>query len=366
MAIIVDTAHSLNMPAERISRFYKKNWPKNIALTGHEFYQWQFLETPCADKKDHNIIAFDESADEIAGVMGVSPREFFLEGESLRGGELTTWIVKEEYKKTSAASKIIKFIQENYEIVVGMGISDDAFGIYLKSGFRYSYAIPRFVKVLDFDVVSSIFPINNLAKKVRLRRISEEKKYSYIAKLDWDSRLIDQSFGIAQKQFNMFARGYTDILWRYKSHPSFVYHCAWISRPEDSINNIFIAIREEASIAGVKIAHVTDCVGSPSVMLAAIQYIEDYCEKNGVHVVDFSCTSELINHFFVAKGWFSVLNDRYFEFPHLFHPIEYRKPASTSLIYWSKNNLVDLCDFTKLYITKQDCDFDRPVPMVQK
>jgi hypothetical protein len=37
MTIIVDTAHSLRISIEQVTNFYKKNWPRNIALTEHQF-----------------------------------------------------------------------------------------------------------------------------------------------------------------------------------------------------------------------------------------------------------------------------------------------------------------------------------------
>ena len=54
------------------------------------------------------------------------------------------------------------------------------------------------------------------------------------------------------------------------------------------------------------------------------------------------------------------IDDICFQFPHLFHPIEMRNPPTTSLIYWSKNQFTEMADLSKLYISKQDADLDRP------
>ena len=47
--------------------------------------------------------------------------------------------------------------------------------------------------------------------------------------------------------------------------------------------------------------------------------------------------------------------------PNLFHPLELREPSSTPLMYWSCEDVSELADLLKLYITKKDIDFDRPV-----
>jgi hypothetical protein len=46
--------------------------------------------------------------------------------------------------------------------------------------------------------------------------------------------------------------------------------------------------------------------------------------------------------------------------PHLFSPVEIRRPQSTSLIYWSKNNMNKICNVNRLYFSKGDIDLDRP------
>jgi hypothetical protein len=105
-----------------------------------------------------------------------------------------------------------------------------------------------------------------------------------------------------------------------------------------------------------------DCVGDDVALPGAFTFIDDYCEEEGAHVADFYCTAAHITKHPRSRGWFSTLDDQYFQFPHLFHPVEVRRPATTSLIYWARENLSEMCDFSRLYVTKQDADLDRPVP----
>jgi len=66
----------------------------------------------------------------------------------------------------------------------------------------------------------------------------------------------------------------------------------------------------------------------------------------------------------MERGWFSILDDDYFVFPHLFYPIELRRPPSTSLIYWGKRVMPSLLDIGSVHVTKQDLDMDRPTPAI--
>jgi hypothetical protein len=150
-------------------------------------------------------------------------------------------------------------------------------------------------------------------------------------------------------------------LWRYTNHPIFKYKQFLVSNSKKiSSSKAFVALREETSVEDFKIIHIMDFFGDDSSLLSALSFIEDYASKNNFDVIDFYCTASRIYRFMLSRGWFSINDDTCFKFPHLFHPIEMRNPPTTSLIYWSKNNLCDIADVSKLYITKQDADLDRP------
>ncbi len=119
-------------------------------------------------------------------------------------------------------------------------------------------------------------------------------------------------------------------------------------------------MRAETAVPGIKMLHVMDCVGKGEAMQAAACFIEQYAKDHGFDAVDFYCTAAYSAQFFLARGWFSTMDDDCLNMPHLFHPVELRIPATTSLVYWAKHDAIKMCDLSKLYITKQDADLDRP------
>lgn len=360
MSILIDEAKNLNIDSQRVCDFYAKHWKRITALSHLKFYQWQFTASPSDAGKDHCMIALDDTSNQLCGVMGLNTRPFLLEGIEKKGAELTTWIVDEKYWGKGIGAKILKKIQEKYDILIGMGISDMALPIYLRSGFRYVKAIPRYIKVFNFDAIQEYAHYEPLAIKLikqwhdlggnipfKIEPIIEEK--------------INRIELISRKQLNYFSRAYKFLEWRYSNHPFFSYKQFLIqSTGQNKGQGIYLCVREETNSNNLRILHVLDCLGDEINMKAAVSFIQDYCIKNNIYLADFYCTSTQISRYFTVAGWFSIIDDTYFQFPHLFHPIELRVPPTTSLIYWSKDNLLEMANILKLYITKQDADLDRP------
>ena len=148
--IRIGTPYTLNIDSKKVSSFFKKEWSRPIALGDFNFYKWQFIEVPNQNNIDNCCIAINENSD-VIGVMGVNSREFIDDNTCVNGGELTTWIVKPEYRNKGIGPKMINFLIDKYDILIGMGISTDALPVYLRSGFKYLKSIPRYIKVIDWD-----------------------------------------------------------------------------------------------------------------------------------------------------------------------------------------------------------------------
>jgi hypothetical protein len=348
----------LNVKCEDVCSFYEKHWKRKIALSKLSFYKWQFTESPSDAGDDHCMIALDLEANQILGVMGLNQRPFMLNGQPIHAAELTTWIVDEKHLGKGIGKDILEALQSKYDLLVGMGISEMALPIYMQRGFRYIAAIPRFIKIIDFNAIAPYAQYNSLATKLT--------KY-------WSSTFVDVPFKVdtvneaklqnldlvARSSFNYYSRDSDHLRWRYTHHPIFDY-MQYIVSSKDRGEGVLVCLREETSVQPLRILHVLDVFGDEKDMPAAVSFIHHYCVENNFHVADFYCTSTRVNRYFISSGWFSTNDDSCFRFPHLFHPVELRIPPTTSLAYWSRANYVEFADMSKLYITKQDCDLDRP------
>jgi len=359
MATVIGEVSELNIKSESVCDFYEKHWKRKIALAKPSFYRWQFTESPSDAGNDHCMIAIDNASMEILGVMGLNKRSFFINGLIKKGAELTTWVVDEKHIGKGVGAKILKEIQSRYDVLIGMGISEMALPIFMRSGFRYIRAIPRYVKVFDFDAVESYAQYNSFAKKL-------VKQWSLLGNAPFDVQVINYESmhpleSILQTQFNHFSREFEFLEWRYSRHPVFKYKQFIIrSKGDKHGKGVYVCLREELKVEDLRLIHVLDCIGDEKDTPSAIGFIHNYCTENNIHLADFYCTSTRISRYFVSSGWFSINDDSCFQFPHLFHPLELREPPTTSLVYWSNSNFLELADTSNLYITKQDADLDRP------
>lgn len=359
MELVVGEVSELGLESSCVSNFYERHWKREIALSIPSFYKWQFTESPSDEGNDHSMVALNKNSGDLYGVMALNRRPFFLNGSKLNGAELTTWVVDEKHTGKGIGKKILKEIQSRYDVLVGMGITDMALSIYLKNGFRYIKAVPRYVKIFDFDKIKSYAEYSGFTKSLAEQWLNIEKKEFTICPISKECfKPIDS---IVQKSYNHFSRNYDYLHWRFFEHPVFQYNLNLIrTKGDNKGKGCIVCTRVENKIENLNILHVLDFFGDPSDMHAAISYVNEFCFNNNIHLADFYCTTTSISKYFICAGWFSTNDDTYFQFPHLFHPLELRIPPTTSLIYWSKNNFIDMTDISRLYLTKQDCDLDRP------
>jgi hypothetical protein len=170
--------------------------------------------------------------------------------------------------------------------------------------------------------------------------------------------LADDIFKQFQTDNNAFQRNFDWVNWRFLSHPSYDYNVKVV---EDQNNNRCIAVFRVEDKEEFKIMHCVDLFGDSQAYEAALCYLEVQAKSLGVDVMDMYSTNTTVNACLMSRNWITTVDSDLVNFPHLFNPIEMRTPSTTSLIMWTSKEDSALLDFGKLYITKQDCDFDRPV-----
>lgn len=356
MALEYGTASEFGLEPEQVGAFYDAHWRRKIALSNSKFYRWQFLEAPAAQGVDHCMVAFDRTAGVMAGVMGFNPRPFHVSSRTVSGGELTTWVVDARFRGEGIGYKILAELQQRYDVLTAISISGLALPVFLRAGFKYLRHIPRFVRVLDYPAVAKVAKVSPLAEKLAADWNQQEHVAFSVAE---GLRGVDEITHAAAKDYNFGLRDSMHLQWRYGDHPSLKYR-TFIVR--GSVGASVVALREELSVEGLRLVHVTDMFGDDEGLRAAVAFVDDYCRQQGMHAADFFCTSSKITRFLIAHGWFSTLDHDFFEFPHLFHPLEVRTPATSSLAIACKSDVEGISDLSRLYVTKSDADFDRPVP----
>lgn len=349
----ISEVNKTGLNTEDVTRFIQKTWKRGIALSVPNFYNWQFIDSPDSSYIDNSIIVTDNH-NRIYGFMGLNPRQFNITGTPHIGAELTTWMICEEAQGKGLGKQILKYLKSKYDILAGMGISEMALRVYLTEGFKWIKSIPRYVRIFNPERVLTFSEVSQLGLKLI-------EKHSYIPRVDYSAQRVDtidnnEIIVQFQERFNCFSRNKKYIEWRYIKHPIYEYKLFYVNS-NDSISIVILRVEEKNEF---RIIHIIDIIGEDNSIHGVISFIEDYAKSIDADFADFFCTSAAIYHHLWCHGWFSMLDDTYIKIPHLYYPIEVRTPPTTSLILWSKLNNRELFNMNNLYITKGDCDLDRP------
>jgi hypothetical protein len=353
----IGTPHELAIPSSAVRDFYASHWNRRIPLSDDRFYRWQFLTPPGTDSRDNCCIAVDKDQG-IIGVMGLHERPFAFGGSVIAGAELTTWIVRQDTQKRGVGPQMLQFLQAKYEFLLGLGITPPAVSIYLRHGFRFFNPIPRYMRVLNWEHVEPFAQIDERAGKIDRYWKQERTKVPYQL-CDVDPVLVDTIGDEFATSSNMFIRNFKFLKWRYFDHPTYEYKVA-VVRAEDSATGAVVAFRVQDPTPSLRIAHVLDLYGDDSSMQAALSYLDDELTSAKVDFADFYSTSGRHQGLFLCNDWFSIGSDNFFNFPHLFNPVELRAPASTSMVVWTRSSRELIFNVSNSYFSKQDSDFDRP------
>lgn len=357
--LTVDFANDLGVEPAEVQSFYLSNWNRKIALSDDKFYRWQFVDNPPNIGADECVVARIDG--EVVGVMGVGSRPFWLNGRECRGAELTTWVVSERFRGKGIGPAIIQFLQKKYEILLGAGITLDALPVYLRSGFHFLKFLPRHLRIYDLPAIEKYSHVEPLGRKLVKQRIKLCLDNTCLyQEIKIDASVIDSIHKSFSVKYNLFERNFRALDWRYISHPVFNYKLSCLANA--SGEKILIVTKTDDLPNGAKILRVIDMIGSAEMYAAAADYIDRLCESQDLAAADFFCTVPYINSVLKARGWFSILDESFVQFPHLFSPVELRTPPTTSLIYWARNEIESLLDLSKFYVTKGDVDLDRPTP----
>jgi len=349
----------LGISGAAVREFYSSGWKRPLVLTREDFYHWQFCKAPLCLGQDRNCLVVDEG--QVVGVMGVTPRNFLLQEQTFVGAEMTSWLLAENHKGGLAAL-MMDFLQRSFSVLFGANVSEAALQIYLRKGYTQVY-MPRFVRVFSWEVVKPFMRATPLAYKLyndsRHALAGKDRKFRLETVNPENLTPIVDDF---RQTHSFFSRYYPDIQWRYEKHPLYKYQTFVVRPATGEGQGAFLALRVDEDIDGFSMLHILDLFGDTMGMQAALDFVQTLAQESGVAAADFYTTSSAVSACFRQDRWFSILDDSFFSFPHLFHPVESRVPSTTSLVYWSRESSSALHDVGRLYITKQDMDLDRPGP----
>lgn len=351
---LIMSAAEAGLSSPEISAFYAAHWARPIALMRQDFCDWQFSAAPAAHGMNHSVVAI--AGDEVVAVLGVVPAPFSFASKICAGAELTTWIVAPSARGHGVGKAILAYLQDRYEVLTGAGITAAALPLYLGAGFTFLAHIPRFFHIADFTKASVFAAVSDPARRIQAGRQSRA------AQTRWTAEKVaagDLAPSAAFGEFSCFLRDSDRLTWRHDLHPAFEYEAFVVHAALDDSPGAGVILREDL-VGTTPILHVIDLFGAPMQLPAALAFIEAEAGRRGAAFVDISLTAGPLIAQVRARGWSSAIDDTLIEMPSLFHPVELRRPATTSMVLWGRQKPERLYNFSALHITRADMDLDRP------
>lgn len=353
--VVVGTAAELGVEPDVVRSFYRSHWTAPVALPRPDFYDWQFLRHPGGSGGDDTMVALVD--DQVVGVMGLDERPFELAGERRRGAEATTWVVAPQARGLGVGAVMLAGIQARFEVFAGAGITEAAQAVYVPAGFHFVRLLPRCVRVHRDDLPEDVARADRLGRRlIELRSPVVDRPFEATSVRDLASIPESALRPPGPGAMNAFVRDAGYLRWRYVDHPAFDHALHLVSGGGDGA----LVVTRLGESGGFRFCHVLDVLGDARDLPAVVAFLDAYAAERGAAITDFMGSSAVVHAQLRADGWFSMVDEPWLQVTHLFYPIEFRSPPTTSLILWSKGGLTDLLDVGRLHLTKGDLDLDRP------
>jgi hypothetical protein len=285
--------------------------------------------------------------------MAARGRRFILPtGQVLAGVEMSTWLVHPDHRSGGAGVKVLNILRERADFCVGASITPEARDIYLRLGFRWCPALPRFIYAPDWSRLPGLVRDPLLAQ-----RIARARAVPGLPQIDVQPISLDMLGSVTvMNGAGAFDRSAPTLQWRYARNPFFVYRAARVMVAGATAEVIY---REE-QFDSTKILRVVDLLGPPEALSRVPQGLAALCSESGAVAVDVFCSHVDVRDAFAAAGWFILPDDEcVMDLPHLLAPPSHRSPNSYSLVSWLSPRFRGLLADSALFVTKQDCDMDR-------
>jgi hypothetical protein len=355
MALRIGTPDELGLAPGRVESFYRDNWPKRTPLSVPGHYSYLYRSSYDGSQAEATTVAVDGSDGEIVAALAARQRSFLLPDQRrVRGAEMSTWLVRADHRAGGAGVKVLTALRDRFDFCLGASITPEAKDVYLRLGFRWRPALPRFIYAPDWIKLGEFLSEPRLAHRTALARRTPAARSAPAWHEAGAEAIATDVFDDSRSA--RFERSAAAMQWRYASNPFFQYRTVVIETGRSPACLVF-RVEEFASYRAIR---VVDFIGQISAVVHVPQVLQALCDREGANCVDFFCSHVAARDAFMSSAWFCVPEEESVaDFPHLLAPPARRSPNSYSYVYWIHPASADALGESQLFITKQDCDMDR-------
>ncbi len=348
----------------------EEHWRRGHLLAREEgLLRWQH-RLPGDTERLSVLVA--REGEQIVGALGVIVVPFCLHGRRSSGAWLTTWIATPEARRRQGGLLLLRAaLEQPFGFVGTTGANETALRIYRALGFSIRESIPRWARVISEEALAGLLgerpapygeppsppaphgePSPPAPDSVWISTWSE----AHAERWDelWESRLAPKLVGTW--------RDSAYLRWRFLEHPRFSYAVRVAEDRGGSLRGL--AVHRIADIRGAegRVVRVLDLLGDREAATALVGDAIAAGARAGAAFAEFYCTSAAVAEPLEACG-FAFEPEPTSALPALFEPLNFEIPPILTGAFRAGEGLggdAALFESRELYITRSDCDQDRP------
>jgi hypothetical protein len=347
---------------EELQAFIDEHWRHGHLLARDaELLRWQH-RFPGEDQRLSFLVA--RSAGRIVGALGVIVVSFGIHGRRSSAGWLTTWIATPAAREDQGGLRLLRHVlDEPFGFVGTTGANDTALRIYRALGFSIRESVPRWVRVISDDALATLLgdrslpdgaPSSGPPASGSLRICTWSEGHAERWDELWERRLAPRLIGVW--------RDAAYLRWRYLEHPHFTYMVRVAEDENGSLRGMAVYRIAEVQGAEGRVARIVDLHGDAEAMTALASDVVGAAAQAGAAFAEFFCSAGIVAEPLEACG-FTVEPEPTHALPALIEPLNLELSARlTGAFRVGASVGVDQAVFASdaLYITRSDCDQDRP------
>jgi hypothetical protein len=352
--------------------------PGHIFARDAEVVRWQYR---CPDDPERLSMLVARDRDRIVGVLGLIVVPFGVHGRKVPGGWLATWWVAPAARMRQVGLRLLRrALEEPFGFVGTTGANDTALRICRALGFSVRESIPRWVRVVSDEALERLLagcssgygrPSSPASRAdatsagapnggagapnggaLSVETWSEEHAGRWNEL--WEERLAPELIGPW--------RDAEYVRWRYVEHPHFSYA-------------VRVALGADGALRGLAAHRVIDVTGAQGRVMRMVELHGDVeamsalacdavasAERADVAYAEFFCSAAAVAESLRACGFTREAKPTH-ALPSLVEPLNVELPAALTGAFRAGPELGDgsaVFQSDALYITRADCDQDRP------
>jgi predicted N-acetyltransferase YhbS len=335
--------------------------PGHIFASDAELVRWQYR---CPGDHDRLSMLVARDDDQIVGVLGLIVLAFNNAGRRASGGWLATWTVAPAARERQAGLSLLRhMLAEPLEFIGVLGVTETALRIYQALGFSIRESIPRWVRVISDDALAKLLgeryspcgePSRRLPARGSLRISRWTEAHAERWEELWERRLAPRSIGVW--------RDAAYLRWRYLEHPRFTYTVQVAEDRDGSLRGMVVYRLIDVRGAEGKVARIVDLHGDAEAMTALVSDVVATAVRAGAAFAEFFCSAGAVAGPLGACG-FTMEPEPTDALPALVEPLNLELPARVTGAFRfgaAPGAGQAMFESDALYVTRSDCDQDRP------